>query len=107
MFTIREYKSEVERDVGANRANISFRCVGTLLEDNQQADNHCEEGNTFNQCGGNNHRGADVTASLGLTCHAFHGSLTDFTNTETCTDSGKAGSDGCSEITPGHLGSCL
>lgn len=81
--------------------------VSELLEDNQQADNHCEEGNTFNQCGGNNHGGTDVATSLGLTGHTFHCTLTNFTDAETSTDSCQTCSDCCAEITPGHLGSCL
>ena len=94
-------------DVDANRANIPFSCRKLLLERNQHADNHCEEGNTFNQCGGNNHGGTDVATSLGLTGHTFHSTLTDFTNAKTGTDSCQTCSDGCSEITPGYLGSGL
>ncbi len=85
----------------------SYFSSEVLLEDNQQADNDCEEGNTFNQCGGDNHGRTDVATSLRLTGHAFHGTLTNLTNTQTRTDGGETGSDGCTEITPGHLGSSL
>ncbi len=104
---IQDRKDDGERDVGANRANILSDDVGYLLEDDQQADNHCEEGNTFDECGGNDHGGADVATSFGLTSHAFHSTLTNFTNAESSTDGGQTCSDGCTEIAPGHLSSSL
>lgn len=78
-----------------------------LLEDHQQADNCCEEGDTFNEGSGDDHGCTDVATSFGLASHAFHCTLTNLTDTNTCTNGCKTGSDGCSEITPGHLGSCL
>jgi len=85
----------------------TFIRLSELLEDNQQADNHCEEGNTFNESGGDDHGGTDVATSLGLASHTFHGTLTNLTNTETGTNGGQTGSDGCSEIAPSHLSSNL
>ena len=78
-----------------------------LLEDDQQADNHCEEGNTFNKSGGNDHGRTDVATSLRLTGHTFHSALTNLTNTQTGTNGSQNGSDGCTEIAPGHLSSSL
>jgi hypothetical protein len=89
-------------DVDANRANIPFSCRKLLLERNQHADNHCEEGNTFNQSGSDNHRGTDVATGFGLTGHTFHGALTDFTNADTGTNGGETGSHRCSQVTPSH-----
>ena len=104
---IQDRKDVGERDVGANRANILSDDVGYLLEDDQQADNHCEEGNTFDECGGNDHGGADVATSFGLTGHAFHGALTDFTDADTGTNSGQTCSDSGAEVTPSDARYCL
>lgn len=79
----------------------------TLFQHNKEADNHCEECNTLNQSGCNNHSGANITTSLGLTGHTFHSALTDFTNTDTGTDSCQTSSDSCAKITPSHLCGCL
>ena len=84
-------------------APTSFH-LSELLDDGQKADNHGEECNTFNEGGCNDHGRTDVATSFWLTGHTFHSTLTNLTDTQTCSDSGQTCSDGCTEITPGHLG---
>ena len=67
---------------------------GVLLgEDNQQAKHHAEQGDTLDEGGSDDHRGTDVATCLGLAGDTFHSALTDFTDAETGTNSGKAGAD--------------
>ena len=81
--------------------------VPNLLEDDEQAKHNGEEGDAFHQSGGDNHRRADGATGFGLTGNAFHGALTDFTNTDTGTNGGQTGSDRCSQVTPSHARGCL
>lgn len=78
-----------------------------LLDGYQQAHHHCEEGNAFYQGGSDNHGGTDGRACLWLTCHAFHGSLANFTDTDTSTNRGETGTNGCACITPSEISSSL
>jgi len=64
-----------------------------LSEDSEEADNHCEEGNTFDQSSSNNHSGTDCTGGFGLAGNAFHCSLTDFADAQTGANGGKACAD--------------
>ena len=81
--------------------------VPNLLEDDEQAKHNGEEGDAFHQSGGDNHRRADVATGFGLTGHAFHSALADFTDTDTGSDGSQTGSDSCSQVTPGDAGHCL
>lgn len=67
------------------------------LEDCEEADDHCEEGDTFDEGGCDNHGGTDGTGSLGLTGYTFHGTLTNLTDTETGTDCGQTCTNTCTE----------
>lgn len=52
----------------------------------EEADNHCEEANTFNEGTDDDHWGLDLADSLWLTSHGVHSRRTNLTETDTCTD---------------------
>jgi FlaG/FlaF family flagellin (archaellin) len=60
------------------------------LEAYQQADYHCEQRQTFNKCGGNQHYRLNFTRSIGLTANGIHGAATDTTDTNACTQGNEA-----------------
>lgn len=47
----------------------------------EEADNHCEEANTFNEGTDDDHWGLDLADSLWLTSHGVHGRRTNLTET--------------------------
>jgi hypothetical protein len=52
------------------------------LEGNQQANYHCEQRQTFNQGGYNQHGGLDFARSFWLTANSIHGATADAANTQ-------------------------
>jgi hypothetical protein len=58
--------------------------VGFLLKlkGNQQANYHCEQGQTFDKGGYNQHGGLDFARSVGLTADGIHGAAADAANAQ-------------------------
>jgi hypothetical protein len=50
------------------------------LEGNQQANYHCEQGQTFNQSRYNQHSGLDFARSFWLTANGIHGAAANAAN---------------------------
>jgi hypothetical protein len=69
-----------------------------LSEGDEQANNHTEKGNTLNQCGSNDHVGANVSSHFGLTSHGLQGRATNASNTETCSDCSSASTEACEAL---------
>src|SRR5690606_10671270 len=60
-----------------------------------------EEGDPFDQSGGNDHRGGDRTGGFGLTSHALNRSGADLADAVTGTDDGQGGAEGGGEVDEG------
>ena len=69
--------------------NLGYLMIGNDLvsRSNQQTNNGCEQGNGLNQSGNNQHGSLDTTSRFRLTGNTFHGTTTNFTNTQTSTNS--------------------
>jgi hypothetical protein len=64
-----------------------------LLEDREKTCNGGQKGNPFHQRCGQDHVAANFTRCFRLAGNGFNGSLTDLTDTDTGTDSGKTCAD--------------
>ena len=67
--------------------NSIKRLINVELEEEAEcADDDCEKGDTFDECGDDNHVASDIASCFGLTGDGIHGRATDFTDTDTCAD---------------------
>jgi hypothetical protein len=101
------FKSE-KNHIPAYRRNMIPDLPVFLEEYDEQTNHDREEGNTFDQSGGNNHVGTNVTDSFRLTGNRFNGATADVSNANTsangcdpCADSGTHLSD------RGQVSGCL
>jgi hypothetical protein len=69
-----------------------------LSECYEQANDHTEQRNTFNQCSRNNHVRTDVTGHFRLTRHGFEGRATDAAHTNTSANCGCACTEACEAL---------
>jgi hypothetical protein len=75
----------------ATRSGPSGRCFYLLeIEGNQQADYDCEQTQTFDQSGYNQHSSLDFAGSFWLTANGLHSATADTTNAQANTKSHQA-----------------
>lgn len=66
----------------------------------QQANYHCEQGNTFDKGSRDDHGCLQVRTELGLTSHRLDSRATDFTDAQTSTDYCETSADSSAQVTP-------
>src|SRR6187397_1666191 len=98
--SIKELKLVTQKSISKNlkitaSSALCFGCSRCSLKNHSKETNdHCEQRNSFYQCGSKDHVAADIIQCFRLTGNSFNSSLSDLAHTNTGSHSCKTGTYG-------------